>query len=253
MLQSVDSSPSAWSRIPFSFFIEHLPRLRPRYYSISSSSAISPQTVSITAIVTRHDVNDTPFQGVASNYILSVHNQDPSYDLLGPRKALAGKKVYLHLNKSKFRLPQRLETDVIMICAGTGIAPFRAFIMERTQSEKTIGKMKLFYGCRNEGEYLYRDELLALQDKMQGKLEIVPAYSRAGEKVYVQGKVREQAEEMARMILNGANVYICGSAAMAREVEAELVECLRRDKGAEAEKFVKETMKKTRRLQEDVW
>lgn len=161
--------------------------------------------------------------------------------------------MYIHLRKSKFRLPQRLETDVIMICAGTGIAPFRAFIMERAESEKMTGKMKLFYGCRNEGEFIYKDQLVALKDRMQGNLEIVPAYSRVGEKVYVQDKVREHVDEIAKMILNGANVYICGSAAMAREVEFVLVECLRTYKGTEAEKFVKETMKKTRRLQEDVW
>lgn len=125
--------------------------------------------------------------------------------------------------------------------------------MERAESERATGEMKLFYGCRNDGEYIYKDELAALKDKMQGNLDIVPAYSRVGAKVYVQDKVREHADELSRMILNGANVYICGSAAMAREVEVALIECLTIEKGIDAEKFVKETMKKMRRLQEDVW
>jgi NADPH-ferrihemoprotein reductase len=140
-----------------------------------------------------------------------------------------------------------------MICAGTGIAPFRGFIMERAAATQSIGKMKLFFGSRNESEFLYKDELTCLKEKMNGTLDIVTAYSRSGEKVYVQQRVREQAAEVAKMIMDGANVYICGSAAMARDVEVALVECLVPEKGNDAEIFVKETLKKTRRLQEDVW
>ena len=245
--------PGAWSKIPFSFMIENIPRLRPRYYSISSSSVLAPKRPSITAIVARNDLKDVQFRGVTSNYLLSSHYQDSTYDLLGPRKALKDRKLYIHLRKSKFRLPQRLETDVIMICAGTGIAPFRAFIMERARGDKSMGKMKLFYGCRNEGEYLYRDELVSLKQEMGDKLDIIVAYSRAAEKVYVQEKVRQHSEEVAKMIESGANVYICGSAAMAREVEVVLVDCLHSFKGNEAEEYLRMNLKKNRRLQEDVW
>jgi len=140
-----------------------------------------------------------------------------------------------------------------MICAGTGLAPFRAFIMERAKSGSFTGKMKLFYGCRNEGEYLYKDELAALKQEMGDKLDIIVAYSRMGEEVYVQDKVRQQSKEMSGMIEGGANVYICGSATMARDVESALVDCLKLTKGEEAEAYLRVTMKKNRRLQEDVW
>ena len=228
LLQKLDPTPGAW-KIPFEFLLESIPRLRPRYYSISSSAALAPKNPSITALVTRNG----DFRGVTSNYLLSRHEQDGSYDLQGPRKALDGGKVYIHLRKSTFRLPKD-ETDIIMICAGTGIAPFRAFVMER-QSRGGSGKMKLFYGCRSREEHLYRE--------LQDMVDVIVAYSRE-EKVYVQHKVREKATEVSEMIRSGASVYICGSAAMARDVERALIDILGEDLTS---------MKKNRRLQEDVW
>ena len=78
-------------------------------------------------------------------------------------------------------------------------------------------------------------------------------HERGEEKVFLQDRIRECCKEVVEMILQGGNVYICGSAGMARDVEVAIVECLREVKGDEAEMFIKETMKKTRRLQEDVW
>lgn len=140
-----------------------------------------------------------------------------------------------------------------MICAGTGIAPFRGFIMERAMQGEGIGNMKLFFGCRNEKEFLYREELLRLRGEMNEKLDVVTAFSREGEKVYVQERIRRLGKEVVEMILEGASIYICGAAGMARDVEGAIIECLKSVKGDEAEKFVKETLKKTGRLQEDVW
>jgi NADPH-ferrihemoprotein reductase len=190
---------------------------------------------------------------VASNYLLSAHEHNKTYDLSGPRGVLKGGKVYINLRKSKFRLPQRIETPVIMIGAGTGIAPFRGFIMERAQQGQKIGSMKLFFGCRNDKEFLYKAELMKLKEEMGDKLDIITAFSREGDKVYVQERIKEKAKEVAEMILEGANVYICGGAGMARDVEVAIVDCLKSVKGDDAQKFVKENLKKTRRLQEDVW
>lgn len=140
-----------------------------------------------------------------------------------------------------------------MIAAGTGIAPFRGFIMERAQNSAS-GKMVLFFGCRNESEFLYEEELLDLEKELNGRLEIITAFSRQGkEKCYVQHKIKEHGEKVRDTVVQGGNVYICGAASMARDVEGAIIDALREEKGEEAEKFVKETMKKTRRLQEDVW
>jgi len=142
-----------------------------------------------------------------------------------------------------------------MIAAGTGIAPFRGFIMERASQAPGVGKMYLFFGCRNDSEFLYKEELKALEKELDGRLQIITAFSRQGkEKCYVQQRIREHALVVRETVLQGSgNVYVCGAAAMARDVEGAIIEALREEKGEETEKFVKETMKKTRRLQEDVW
>jgi NADPH-ferrihemoprotein reductase len=88
---------------------------------------------------------------------------------------------------------------------------------------------------------------------MGAKLDIITAFSRGRDKVYVQEMIKEKANEVAEMILEGANVYICGAAEIVRDVEGAIVKCLKSVKGGDAKEFVKETLKNTRRLQEDVW
>lgn len=58
-------------------------------------------------------------------------------------------------------MPTNLTTPIIMVGPGTGIAPFRAFWQERhaqVENENKTGKMWLFFGCRERGLDLYRDE-----------------------------------------------------------------------------------------------
>ena len=57
-----------------------------------------------------------------------------------------------------FILPSDTKVPVIMIAAGTGIAPFRGFIQERAAQMvcgRDIGPMILYYGCRTEEDFLY--------------------------------------------------------------------------------------------------
>lgn len=153
-------------------------------------------------------------------------------------------------------MPSRVETPIIMIATGTGIAPFRGFITERAQQFSMNGtKMVLFFGCRNDKEYLYKQELQSLEKQLNGRLQIITAFSRQGkDKCYVQQRIVEHADIVRDTILQGSgNVYICGAARMARDVEGAIIEVLKESKGEGTEKFVKETMKKNRRLQEDVW
>ena len=50
---------------------------------------------------------------------------------------------------------------IVMIAAGTGIAPFRGFIQERAAQlvcGRDIGPTILYYGCRTEQDFLYSNE-----------------------------------------------------------------------------------------------
>ena len=70
---------------------------------------------------------------------------------------------------------------MIMIGAGTGLAPFRGFLQERAALRDQgvpVGPSLLFFGCRNqEVDLLYADELHDYQDR--GLVRVENAFSRA--------------------------------------------------------------------------
>eukprot|EP00601_Ochromonadales_sp_CCMP2298_P000909 CAMPEP_0173173904 /NCGR_PEP_ID=MMETSP1141-20130122/3074_1 /TAXON_ID=483371 /ORGANISM="non described non described, Strain CCMP2298" /LENGTH=757 /DNA_ID=CAMNT_0014096005 /DNA_START=86 /DNA_END=2357 /DNA_ORIENTATION=+ len=119
------------------------------------------------------------------------------------------------------------------------------------------GSVSLFFGCRNEDDFLYREQLQTLREgRTLTNLQV--AHSRAQEqKVYVTHKIRERGAEVARLILQeGAHVYICGDGnRMAKDVNLALREVLGRFGQLDAEEVdaVIEQMKLRRRYVLDIW
>ncbi|PSN65454.1 cytochrome P450 reductase 2 [Corynespora cassiicola Philippines] len=264
------ASPSApWTSLPLSFVIENLLALQPRYYSISSSSVISPRRIAITALVVNKPLageQQSVIPGLASNYLLSATKLPSRSALPTPSFQHSGqstpdsRRIYAHVRKSKFKLPITSSTPLVLISAGTGFAPFRAFLAERAKLHaigKPVGKMLVFFGCRSaESDFIYRDELERLKETLGDKLEIVTAFSRdGGRRVYVQDRVAECAGRVMEMLDAGANMYICGKASMAREVDMKIEEAAVRQKGmGESEvKAWTDALKKRGKWRADVW
>lgn len=246
------SGGKPWAGIPFSFIIESVPHLVPRYYSISSSARETPDKISITAVVESIKPTGSThvLKGVATNYILDImhhhqktKNPDPSavhYKTEGPRNVLGGESVYTYVRHSNFKLPSNLRKPIIMIGPGTGVAPFRAFVRERAflaQQGNLVGPAVLFFGCRNSKEdFIYQDEwaefsknspkdLLATittsadeDGKPKGFDEtsffsLFTAFSReTSKKVYVQHRLEENCKLINTLIKQGAFFYVCGDA-----------------------------------------
>ena len=119
------------------------------------------------------------------------------------------------------------EKDIILIGPGTGIAPFRSFLAERS-ANSTSGKNWLFFGNqRFQTDFLYQTEI---QDFVkEGLLDKVSlAFSRDQEqKIYVQHKMEEEAEELFNWLQSGAKIYVCGDKnKMAKDVEATLLKII---------------------------
>jgi sulfite reductase (NADPH) flavoprotein alpha-component len=110
-----------------------------------------------------------------------------------------------------------------MIGPGTGIAPFRAFLHER-EVFGAPGRNWLFFGNqRRDADFLYRAELEDLAEKrVLTRMDL--AFSRDQmNKVYVQHKMLEAAQELWRWLGSGAYVYVCGDAKrMAGDVDLAL-------------------------------
>lgn len=136
---------------PIDHICEILPRLQPRYYSISSSAKLYPTTVHVTAVLVQYETKTgRTNKGVATTYL---HKRQPSdVDPI---------RVPVFIRKSQFRLPNKTETPVIMIGPGTGLAPFRGFIQERDlfrRDGKTVGDTILYFGCRKQSEdFIYQE------------------------------------------------------------------------------------------------
>ncbi|CAH1153917.1 unnamed protein product [Phaedon cochleariae] len=230
---------------------ELLPRLQPRYYSISSSSKLYPNTVHITAVVVEYD---TPTgrhnKGVATTW-LKEKVPDPEKE---------APVVPVFIRKSQFRLPTKTQTPIIMIGPGTGLAPFRGFIQERNLSKtegKPVGESVLYFGCRKRSEdFIYEEELLEYEKN--GLLTLHLAFSRdQPQKVYVTHLLQQQADEVWRVIGdNNGHLYICGDAkTMAFDVRAILIKILQ-EKGQMTEQQALAYLKKMetqKRFSADVW
>uniref|UniRef100_A0A8H7NEB1 NADPH--hemoprotein reductase n=1 Tax=Bionectria ochroleuca TaxID=29856 RepID=A0A8H7NEB1_BIOOC len=212
------SKDGVWANLPLSFIVEVLGALRPRLYSISSSSMLAPRKPAITALVVEKPLRnraDESIPGLASTHLRKVSVS--SKNELRP-------SLHVAIRKSKFHPPVATK-DIIMIGAGTGIAPFRAFLLERARlhaMSRPVGRTILFFGCRDPKEdYIYREELEQAVANLPGA-EIVTAFSRTqypGKtgRGYVQDAVAARGQELSRMIAQQeARVYVCGRAAMSR-------------------------------------
>ena len=257
---------TTWSSLPLSFIIESLTPMTPRYYSISSSSIVSPRAASLTAVVSSAPLAANPTQcipGLATNYLSALMPSSITTGGLTYPFLESGTKLHAHIRKSTFKLPASSSTPIIMVAAGTGLAPFRGFLQERARlksMERDVGPMVLFFGCRHPDEdFLYKSEIEEMHTGvLQDQLDVVTAFSRvAGQsKSYVQDKVEEHAHRVCDLVLDeNATFYICGSANMARDVTIRLGACIKRRNGwgDEELKAWSERQKRVHRWQEDVW
>ncbi|CAD5221670.1 unnamed protein product [Bursaphelenchus xylophilus] len=230
---------------PMEVVLEMMPRLQARYYSISSSPKINADIVSVTAVVLKYNIKGREIKGVCTNYLADRN---------------VGDAVPIFVRKSTMRLPHRPAIPVVMIGPGTGFAPFRGFIQERSALKnqgKEIGEMLLFFGCRHpDHDHIYKDEVDDfVKEGIVNRAHV--AYSRLkNEKVYVQHLIWAEREHIWSIIQRGGNIYVCGDARnMARDVHATLLRIFREVgqlNEEAAQKFFKDLERK-RNFQADVW
>ena len=143
-------------------------------------------------------------------------------------RSKAGDQVRLYVKPNRhFRLPTDASRPIVMIGAGTGVAPFRAFVEERAETGAK-GPSWLFFGARNfTNDFLYQ---LEWQDFLaSGALSRIDvAFSRdQPEKIYVQHRLWQQRADLLKWLDEGAHLYVCGDEkGMAKDVDATLVKIL---------------------------
>ncbi len=138
-------------KIPLSDFLNLIPFIQPRFYTISSSSSCFPKSIHVTVSVTRHALpSGGVITGLCSSFLANL---------------TSGTTCRVFVRASSFRLPAALTTPIVMIGPGTGIAPMRAFLQEREYQQSKAGSgvvasNTLYFGCRrNNEDFIYHDEL----------------------------------------------------------------------------------------------
>lgn len=217
--------------------------IQPRLYSIASSNDAVPGEVHLTVSVVDYHHAGRNKQGACSGYLNIFDDENLKLS------------VFVEENQN-FRLPSDPQKPIIMIGAGTGIAPFRAFLQHREVNEHP-GKNWIFFGNRNfETEFLYQTEWQSyLKNGILTKMDV--AFSRdAEEKVYVQNRLNENAKEVYKWLQDGAHLYICGDMKkMAGDVQKALLNIIETEGGmtTDAANEYFNLLQKERRLQLDVY
>jgi cytochrome P450/NADPH-cytochrome P450 reductase len=146
---------------------------------------------------------------------------------------------------------------MIMVGAGTGVAPFRGFLQERAAQQAQgadVARSLLFFGCRTAAsDLLYADELDGYEQ--QGLVRVERAFSREPGRPgrYVQDAVLDCADEVWDLLQHDAVVLVCGNAAtIAPGVRRSLTTLYRERAGADAETWLA-GLRATDRFVEDIW
>lgn len=223
--------------LPFSTFLSLLPPMRVRQYSISSSPLWNPSAATLTYSLLDAPALSSPtgrrHRGVASSYLASLAPGDRLHVAVRP-------------SHSAFHLPlDAARTPVVMVAAGSGVAPFRGFVQERAAqvaAGRDVARAVLFFGCRGpEMDDLYRDEM----DRWErlGAVEVRRAYSRSGTDGdeakgcrYVQDRMWHDREDVTALWDAGARVYVCGSRLVGDAVKGVVIKIAKevgRGKGSE--------------------
>jgi cytochrome P450/NADPH-cytochrome P450 reductase len=230
LLALLEKYPSA--EFSFGAFLAAMPAMRVRQYSISSSPLSDPSVATLTwSVLDAPDKSgrtDGNFLGVCSTYL----------ERLSPGDWV---QIALRPSRTGFQPPSDDTSAMIMACAGTGLAPFRAFVSERAIKKSQgadIGPALLFYGAHAPDEDdMYKEEFDAWEQ--QGVVSVHRAFSAAPERTkgckFVQDRIWEDREEVADMFRNGAHVYLCGAGIVGIGVEQAMARIRCEQKGCSEE------------------
>ncbi|MER6298004.1 cytochrome P450 [Kitasatospora sp. NPDC001539] len=204
LLDLIEDHPALRGRLSWPVLLDLLPPMRPRHYSISSSPAADAGRVDLMVSVLSAPARSGrgTFRGTGSGYLARLAVGDTVRARVQPCREV-------------FRIGH--DTPVIMIAAGTGLAPFRGAVADRCAlagGGAELAPALLYFGCDDpEADYLHRAELEAAE--RAGAVSMRPAFSErpVQGRRFVQDRIAVEAAEVWGLLEAGARVYVCGDGA----------------------------------------
>lgn len=207
LVELFEDHPALRGALDWPALLDLLTPLRPRHYSISSSPAVSPRHADLMVSVLRAPARSGKglYCGTGSGHLAAVRPGDTVYARVQPCR-------------EDFRLDAAdTSTPVVMVAAGTGLAPFRGAVADRVAAlagGASLAPALLYFGCdAPDADFLHADELRAAQ--AAGAVSLRPAFSAAPECgiTFVQHRIAAEAEEVWGLLDAGARVHVCGDGA----------------------------------------
>ncbi|WP_288095861.1 flavodoxin domain-containing protein [Hydrotalea sp.] len=125
-------------------FIALLQAQSPRLYTIASSPIANENAIHLTINLERFYINEAEKNGLCSHYLSEMPLQSP---------------IHFFVQKNKrFKLPQD-DVPIIMIAHGTGIAPFRSFLLQRDNAGAEGKNWLIFEEDNFTTDFLYQTEI----------------------------------------------------------------------------------------------
>ena len=194
-----------------------------RLYSVASPSRGEDGNGNVIAttvkrVVEEHWETHKLFQGVCSNYLCDLQVGD-EVKVSGP-------------NGKSFLIPKAVEDhDYMFFATGTGIAPFRAMLIDLLESG-TKSQVYLFMGTPYETDLLY-DDVMRKYAEEYDNFHYITAISRHNQRdddlgpMYIDERLDTHKDELLPILKSGrAMIYVCGIAGMELGITKRLAKML---------------------------
>ncbi|KMS77252.1 P450 reductase [Streptomyces viridochromogenes] len=201
LVEVIEDHPALRGALDWPRLLEILTPLRPRHYSISSSPAVDPghADLMISLLEAPARSGKGRYRGTGSGHLTDLEPGDTVYARVQPCR-------------EAFRIDAG--APVVMVAAGTGLAPFRGTIADRTAALETGAELApalCYFGCdAPDADFLHAEELRAAE--AAGAVSLRPAFSAAPQDgvTFVQHRIAAEAAEVWDLLGAGARVYVCG-------------------------------------------
>ncbi|MFJ4367358.1 cytochrome P450 [Streptomyces chartreusis] len=217
LVEVIEDFPALRGALDWPTLLDLLTPLRPRHYSISSSPAVDPGHADLMISLLHAPARSGKgmHRGTGSGYLTDVRPGDTVYARIQPCRDVF-----------------RIETGapVVMVAAGTGLAPFRGAVADRAAALAAgteLAPALCYFGCdAPDADFLHADELYAAESA--GAVSLRPAFSTAG--TFVQHRIAAEADDVWELLGAGARVYVCGDGARMAPGVREAFRTLYRDR-----------------------
>ncbi|MEV7322236.1 cytochrome P450 [Streptomyces sp. NPDC093970] len=197
LVEIIEDHPALRGALDWPRLLELLTPVRPRHYSISSSPAAGPRHADLMVSLLEAPARSGrgTFRGTGSGHLATLRAGDTLYARVQPCR-------------EAFRVDGG--APAVMIAAGTGLAPFRGAVADRTAALAAGAELPpaiCYFGCdAADADFLHAEELRAAETA--GAVSLRPAFSTEG--AFVQHRVAAESDEVWALLAAGARVYVCG-------------------------------------------